>query len=190
MAHDPWGRDAHTALRWAYGLLARSESTPTVFGEWTGGTKRRTDMTMLDHRAQGAIIRKIIDESMADRGPEHSMLVAYYLPHPVKERVAGGGLHLVDRFLPQRRAAIHDVAWWLHGQSAGGYTMLGHTEIVTQFTLNRTGVKRLAKLMEVRVGKAKAAREAAFGLLSDLHERALYVAGAALSRSGLLEPSE
>lgn len=186
MYGDPWGNSAHSALSWAYGLLARSESTPTVFGEWAGGTKRHTGMTMLDHRAQGAIIRKIVDDRVTDV-PEHAILVACYLPKPVRERAAGGGMQTIDRWLPARQAAVYDLAWWLLGQEgAGSDTLHGYREIVSQYTLSRLSIKRLASLLGTRRNKAKAAREAAFGKLEELHERALLLAEGALARAGLL----
>lgn len=187
---NPWGTNAHSALRWSFGLLARSASSTNVFGEMTGGTKRRTEMTMLDHRAQGAIIRKIVEERLRVSGHtvELAYIVAYYLPKPTKERVAGGGTELIDRYLGDRQAAVYAVAWWLLGQEGTGqHTIRGFMEIVAQYTLQRSSLRRLARMMRMHVNNAKAAKEAAHGKLETLHERALFLAEQALVETGLIE---
>ena len=190
MRGDPWGNTAHSALRWAYGLMARGESIPNIFGEMSSKTRVRTGMTMLDHRAQGAIIRSIVDRHL--RGDiAREMVVAYYLPPPVKEKKAGGGSEIVDRFAIERRHAIHAIGWWLLGQrGTGAHSLRAMMEIVAQHSLGRGGARRLSGLMRKRMTDVLAARQAAFSLLDQQRQRAVYRAEDALVRAGLVEVFE
>ncbi|HQR22952.1 MAG TPA: hypothetical protein PKV98_18950 [Burkholderiaceae bacterium] len=187
---EPWGTTAHEALRWAYGLLARSETMPSVLGDMVSGTRKRgSDMTMLDYRAQGAVIR-LVAESLPDLVMA-AHLTAYYLPKPVKERVPGGRLDWVDRFIEQRQAAVYTVAQWLLGQAGTGtHHVRGFMEAERQYCARTRSAYKLARAMRIRYDAVKERREELDAKLDELREDGLRVVQARLEQKGLLQPPE
>jgi hypothetical protein len=183
---EAWGSTAHEALRWAYGLLARSETMPNVLGDMVSGTRKRGgDMTMLDYRAQGAVIR-LVSESLPDRVAA-AHLVAYYLPKPVKERVAGGTIDWVDRFAAARGVAVITVAQWLLGQAGTGtHHLRGFVEAERQYCARTKSAYRLSRAMHIRYDAVKARREELDATLDQLRDDGLRMVQARLEAKGLI----
>lgn len=183
----PWGDDAHSALRWAFARLARSEVLPTAMAA-VHASGRPVGMTRADLHAQATIIR---DAALGSGNPLHrSYLTAYYLPPPSWERLPGGGVGWVDRYHAERAEAVHQVAWWLMGAagSSGALRIRGYQELVLQYMLGKPNNLRLRELLRVRRGTVPAIRQRAYSKLDELHDRALAQARERLERAGLLEP--
>lgn len=183
---DPWESSAEGALRWAFGMLARELSVPSVFGSMLSPSRAKSDMTKLDLRAQAALIRAEVDR-LGDP-TSRCFLVAYYLPKPIEERQAGGGLLLVDRWGPERHEAVHAVSWWLMGQSGTGvHRIRGYREVVTQYCLERHSVRRLREMFKLDANKIGAKRDDCHKKLDDLRVRAVAQMDARLVERGIVQ---
>jgi hypothetical protein len=185
---DPWEGSAEGALRWSFGMLARELSVPSIFGSLLSPSRGKSDLTKLDLRAQAALIRAEVDR-MGDPVSK-CFLVAYYLPKPVAERKAGGGLELVDRFGEERRAAVHGVAWWLMGQAGTGvHRIRGYREVVTQFCLGRPSSRRLREMFKLDANRVREKRDDCHKKLEELRVRSLAQFDARLCQRGILAGS-
>jgi hypothetical protein len=182
---NPWGSNAHEALRWAYGLLARSETMPNVLGDMRSPTRRRgADMTMLDYRAQGALIRMTAERIRNPIAAAH--LAAYYLPRPIRERVQGGGMDLVDRFIEDRIRAVFVVGRWMM-TSASSTNLRGFMEVERQYCMRSKSEYRLARAMRMSYHSSKAKRQDWDAQLDELRDDGLRAVQRKLEAKGLVE---
>lgn len=182
---QPWGTDAHSALRWAFGRFARSGVLPTAMGA-VHHSGVPTDLSRADLHAQAAIIHGLAVDAA---NPLHrAYLTCYYVGPPSWERLPGGGVGWVDRFYTDRSAAVHQVAWWLMGAvgGSGALRIRGYQEIVLQYTLGRPNNERLRDLLRVRRGREAQIRHRAYTALDQLHEHALAGATERLQRANLI----
>jgi hypothetical protein len=198
---DPWGNCAQSATRWAYALLASAGGVPCVLGNLRTGSRPRAELNRLDLRAQAAQIRGIVESIAVENPVAAAYLAAFYLPKPLKERQAGGGITFVDYFGAERKKAIEAVAKWLMVQGEGSrvYHIRGYIHIVSDYCLGpkimrvirRYGegygsIDTLARLLKIdnnAVGEVRATcREA----LADLDRLAHYLADDRLARAGLI----
>jgi hypothetical protein len=102
---DPWERSAESALRFAFGMLAREVSVPSVFGSMLArGPMNNRELSRLDLRAQAAVLRQEV-QALSDPVVK-AWLVAYYLPKPVPERQPGGRYVQVDPWTTDRQNAV------------------------------------------------------------------------------------
>jgi hypothetical protein len=181
---NPWGNDAHSALRWAFNRMAASVVLPTFLGS-VHQSGKRIGLSRADLHAQASIIRDI---GLGTDNPLHrSYLTVYFLGPPSWERLPGGGVGWVDRFHDERSACVHDVAWWLMGTAGtGAHRIRGYQEIVMQYCLGKPNNKRLRDVMRVRNASLAALRERAYSKLDELHENAMARATGRLSDAGLI----
>lgn len=156
-----------------------------VLADMVSGTRLRgADMTPLDYRAQGAIIRMTAENLSNSIAAAH--LVAYYLPRPIRERVAGGKIELVDRFLDDRVTAVYTVARWLMAES-GSHNIRGYMELERQYCARQRSEYRLARLMRMRFDASKAKRAELDVKLDGLREDGLRAVQRKLEAKGLVE---
>jgi hypothetical protein len=183
---DPWERSAESALRFAFGMLAREVSVPSVFGSMLARSPAAPrDLTKLELRAQAAVLRELV-LSLSDP-VNRSWIVAYYLPKPVEERQPGGRMAKVDYWAAERQTAVHAVAWWLMGQAGTGmHRIRGYQEVVSQYVLNRPSSRRLREMFKVDANTVRERRDDCRRKLEELHKRAVYQYDARLIERGVL----
>lgn len=183
--NDPWERSAEGALRWAFGMLAREMSVPSIFGFMLSPQPAKSDLTKLEIRAQAALIRAEVDR--LDDPVSRCFLIAFYLPKPSEERQAGGGLVLIDRWGEERRLGVHGVAWWLMGQAGTGtHRIRGYRELVTQFCLGRPSSRRLREMFKLDANVVRDKRDDCHRKLEELRVRALAQFDARLVDRGII----
>jgi hypothetical protein len=195
---NPWGASAQSALRWAFALLASGNAMPSILGDLRGPTKVKRELAILELRAQGAQIRAYID---AFEDPiTKAYLIAFYLPHPMEERMQGGGIEFVDRFGSERDGPEQALAMWLLAQQGTGvHRIRGYREIVAQHCLGdrmigrirlltgrSMGIDRIQGLLKMDRNKVGQRREECIRLLLDLAVRAHYQADNRLYEAGLI----
>lgn len=168
---NPWGPTAESAVRWSFGMLARTESTVNILGEMRSGTKNRSEMDSIEFRGQAALIRREVEQLTNTAAACH--IIACSLPRPGRERLAGGRLGIVDRMKPYREAAVREVALWLVGHPLVGGSVSGLVETVRQYALGRGSVRRIARAMRAKYSDAIGARTRVYGVLDDLYEDGL-----------------
>lgn len=169
---NPWGEDAHTALRWAHRQLDRSGVLPTVLDTYLRASRPPGSLTRLDAHAQAAVIRFVAEGT----DPLHrAYLTAYYLPQPTRERSAGGGLTWVDRVYEERAKAVYEVAWWLLGAAGGSGVrrIRGYREIVMQYCLGNQSHRRLRDALRIKSNAVAGVRERTSVALDKLHTTAI-----------------
>lgn len=181
---NPWGSDVETAVRWAYNMLARTDSTINVLGEMRSGTRNRSEMDAQEWRAQAALIRMEV-EGIANRAGG-CVIIACVLPRPGRERLAGGRMGMVDRMRPYREAAVREIAQWLVGHPGGGQGLPGLTELVRQYALGRGSVRRIARAMRSKYAEALGARARVYGVLDGLYDTGMATVERRLQVKGLL----
>jgi hypothetical protein len=168
---EPWGTNATSALHWAFNLIERVPYPANAIAQMRTKSRPRGELTPLELRGQAALIRKVVEE-LGDP-LARSYLVAYYLPKPVVRRVPGGGTECVDLYADLRERPIHDVAWWLMGQSGTGMKRFrGYQEIVAQHCLGIRNIQRLERLLKTRYETAIKQNGECQKVLLDLRGRA------------------
>jgi hypothetical protein len=183
---DPWERSAESALRFAFGMLAREVSVPSVFGSMLArGPMNNRELSRLDLRAQAAVLRQEV-QALSDPVVK-AWLVAYYLPKPVPERQPGGRYVQVDPWTTDRQNAVHAVAWWLMAQQGtGSHRIRGYQEMVAQYVLNRPSSRRLREMFKVDANTVKERRDHCRKQMEDLHKRSVFTYDARLVLKGVL----
>lgn len=182
---DAWGNSAQSCVRWAYAMLASAGSVPSILGNLRSGSRQRPELTRLELRAQAAQIRGIVEA--VDHPVARAYLIAIYLPKPMKERKAGGGIEFVDYFAQERRQAVHQVAWWLMGQQGTGvHRIRGYIEIVSEYCLGGSTMRAVARLLKIDNNRAKAVRDNCRAALRDLDKLAHALADDRLARAGII----
>lgn len=182
----PWGATASSALRWAFNHTLRSNIAPTALAQMrTRGGGRSIDMSVQELSAQAALIRQEVNCLEA---AHVSIIIAYYLPRPAKERLPGGGVDYTDKYYGERKPAIRALGHWLMQQQTGGGQKFqaGYEEAVTQYCIDIHNNDRLCNRLKVRRERAEETRDALFERLADLRHRALYEMAARLVNMGLI----
>lgn len=181
----PWGDDAHQALRWAFGMLARSAAPPVPLGALRGPSNR-LDLSKLDLAAQAALIRLEVDR--IDNPAAKAYLWAAYLPRPTWERQPGRrAREMVDYFPEQRGTNIHALGWWLMAQEgAGQHRIRGYMEVATQFTCGEESIERLRKLLSCNPQRATEIRKRGYERLEALRKHSLDLLDERLRHAGLI----
>jgi hypothetical protein len=182
---EPWGDDAHSALRWSFARLSRSDVLPTALDGYLKSDRPPGAITRMDAIAQAAIVRDIA----LGHDPLHrAYLTAYYLPAPTRERAAGGGLCWADRFYERRLEAVHAVAWWLMGMAGtGSHRVRGYQELVMQYVLGQPSHRRLREALKIKDRKVTDVRSKAYQQLDELHQKAVSKAHERLAAARLFE---
>jgi hypothetical protein len=157
-----------------------------VLGNLRSGSRPRAELNRLDLRAQAAQIRRIVER--LDNPIAAAYLCAIYLPKPLKERQAGGGIVFVDYFGAERRAAIEQIARWLmvQGRGSGTYRIRGYIEIVSEFCLGYSTMRVIARYLKIDNNKAKEVRDECRKTLLDLDKLAHLLADDRLASAGLI----
>lgn len=186
----PWGLTPSSALRWAFNHTLRSKLPPNALAlmQKSGKRGRSIDMTAEELGWQAGLIREEVTK--LDEPECVSILMAYYLPRPVKERIAGGGIDYTDKYYNDRKPAIRALGYWLMKQQTGGGQVFqaGYEEAATQYCIHIYNNDRLCNRLKVRRDRADEQREIIFEKLADLRQRALMQIGARLTNMGLIPP--
>jgi hypothetical protein len=186
----PWGRDAHSALRWAYNLIDRTPFPANLIAQMRSSSRPPSELTPLEVRGQAAILRQILEKDLLSVHPlEASYLIAYYLPKPVVERKPGTEreVQYTDRYAGARQPHIHSLAWHLMGQAGNGqHRIRAYQEMVVQHFMGYRHIERLRILMKMERNNVIAANERVTTFLKDLRNRAITLMQGKLEQEGLL----
>lgn len=185
---NPWGQDAHTALRWAFNLLDRDPYPANYMAQMRTASKAKGDLSPLEIRAEAAKIRRLAQEEIASSHPvEASYIAAYYLPKPVVEQKAGGGFQFVDNYLGLRRPAIRALGNWLMIQKGTGiHRMRGYEEIIAQHVYGYKHIEQARRLLKVSWENAKTFHGEAERQLKDLRGHAVTIVQGKMETAGML----
>ena len=185
---QPWGRDAHTALRWAFNLIDRDPYPANLMAQMRTGSKARGDLSPLELRAEAAKIRRMAQDEIASTHPvEASYITAYYLPLPAVERKAGGGFQFHDHYLGLRRPAINALAQWLMIQRGTGvHRIRGYQEIIAQHVYGYKHIEQARKLLAISFTNATKFHGDAEKALKDLRGHAVTIVQGKMETAGML----
>lgn len=183
---DPWEHSAESALRFAFGMLARELAVQSVFSNLLARSPLSPrELSKLELRAQAALLRAQA-ASLADPVAK-CWIVAYYLPKPVEEAQPGGRFERVDHWADDRRTAVQGVAYWLMGQAGtGAHRYRGYIEIVSQYTLGRPSSRRLREMFKMDANRVREKRDDCRVKLEELHKRSVFLYDARLVELGVL----
>lgn len=185
---QPWGRDAHTALRWAFNLIDRDPYPANLMAQMRTGSKAKGELSALELRAEAAKIRRMAQDEIASSHPvEASYIAAYFLPLPVVEQKAGGGFTFHDHYLGLRRPAINALAQWLMGQRGTGmHRIRGYQEIIAQHVYGYKHIEQASRLLRVRWQAANDVHGDANKRLTELRGAAVTIVQGKMETAGML----